>query len=733
MSDTTRLGDAGGVHMVPTGGLAAAAALPPVLNAIFLDPATLQLWRWDGAAFQQLSNTGTTGIAGLITVATAGGDYGTITDGLAAASSGDVVLVYPGTYAESVTIPAGVVLLGATVQVPTVISGADTTSTRVTLTGGGAPPALRNITVVGPSAGANPAVDASGLGAGSGVAAVFDVLLQGGGGTATGAGVLGAGTGQLIVQNLQSLSAAGVFGGPLVDMTAGTLVFTGMTLINGTATDIIRAAGTAVVRGTGITVSTGWVSPDGFDIGGTSDWQVDSMIVPEVGGQIDNVIHIVADGVTCDFSSAQAHGAVLDVLVDPALVGTGTTITWNAVDIRIERFSASTTWWAAASQVGIIVDTGINDDKASRSLGEYTVGMAEAGAEFAAGEGDSTTRNMLVYSEDPTNAFVDNTEAAASAAGSTFALLQGIAAANIAYFGNTIRAFPGMKTDTTVAMVVGAGVGVWEYGTGPGTWTAFDVMASDASNPYTQRAQNALVNTGGEQCRWDEASMTTAGWIATAVNGVTAFWVRFRLTTGVTSVPTLERIKLQTNHMEANADGFIEFFGKATVKRTFWQGNGEVVSAPSGGANAPANLDVTVSANISYRQEQSAYASGSDVRRAGTMIEIPDGLDTSHPIKLKAAWKVDGTNVGTVRWDAYVAQVKEGDVLGALTEVLVTQTPTTSGTAEEVFETEFEFNIPDVLPGDFFAFTLWRLGSTDTNTDTAGVLAMQWEGTFWQG
>jgi hypothetical protein len=359
-----------------------------------------------------------------------------------------------------------------------------------------------------------------------------------------------------------------------------------------------------------------------------------------------------------------------------------------------------------------------------------TIGLPENGAELAVGEGDSTTRDMLVYSFDGTATYVDNTAAAASEDSSTFNLFAGITAGNIAYFGNTVRQFPGMKTEATVAMVVGAGVIVWEYWNG--AWVAFDIMSSKSDAPYTPRAQNFLINANGEQTRWDGPTMS-GDWATTAVDGTTAYWVRARITTGITSVPTLERVKLHTNHFEANADGFVEFFGAAEVKRTFWTGNGENISAPSGGANAPANLDVTVSTNISYRQEQSLYASGSDVRRAGTMIEVPDGIDTSRPITLKMAWKTDGTDTNDVRWVVYNAQVAEGAVLGALTETSVTEDVAGIAVAETVIETEFAFSIPDLVPGDFFAFTIWRLGSTDTNPDDAGVLALQWEGTFWQG
>lgn len=57
----------------------------------------------------------TTPLAGVLTVATSGGQYTAIETALAAASSGQTVLVYPGTYtvpAAGYTVPAGVTLQG---------------------------------------------------------------------------------------------------------------------------------------------------------------------------------------------------------------------------------------------------------------------------------------------------------------------------------------------------------------------------------------------------------------------------------------------------------------------------------------------------------------------------------------------------------------------------------------------------------------------------------------------
>ena len=87
------------------------------------------------------------GEAGIINVAKSGGDYDTIAAGLAVADPGDVVVVFPGDYAENVTVPTGVRLMGSHIALVTRITGADTTGTRVTFEGSGT---IRNMTMVGP-------------------------------------------------------------------------------------------------------------------------------------------------------------------------------------------------------------------------------------------------------------------------------------------------------------------------------------------------------------------------------------------------------------------------------------------------------------------------------------------------------------------------------------------------------------------------------------------------------
>ena len=147
----------------------------------------------------------------------------------------------------------------------------------------------------------------------------------------------------------------------------------------------------------------------------------------------------------------------------------------------------------------------------------------------------------FVFSFDGVSTFVNNTVAAKSRSGSTFVMFQGVTAGNIAYFGNSTRKFFSMKADPTIALTIGAGVYIWEYWNGA-AWTSFNVMATLSDFPYTSSANVVFSVVNDGQIRFDTAIDTD--WATTTINSQNAFWVRFRITTAITTSPTMQRIKI---------------------------------------------------------------------------------------------------------------------------------------------------------------------------------------------
>jgi hypothetical protein len=383
---------------------------------------------------------------------------------------------------------------------------------------------------------------------------------------------------------------------------------------------------------------------------------------------------------------------------DSAVLVNGANYAQNQLDIA-----------AGATFVGNILhdaDPSSSIDSAMRIIGELSVGLFDLPAESVFGGGDSHTTGMVVKSN--TNgeigAWVDNTAAAASQAGSTFALLQGIGIGQTAYFGGD-QPFPGLKTDTTAAIVLGGtGVLVWEYWSGA-AWTAFFVMATDSSAPFSAYAQAVFERIQSDQIRFADLP----GWATKLLDGDTKFWTRVRVTAAITTVPTLESVKLHTDRSEINADGFVEFFGAARALKNIPADFFDISGA------APGNANLNISANIVLVQTGNQFNNNALDSR-GAIIEIPDGLDTSLGLVLGIDWYSPATG-GNVELEVDFTEVAIGDVInGTLPETRVSTIEAAPGVVNTLVRTLFDVSVEGLVPGEHLAVRFFR-DATGGNLD----------------
>lgn len=306
-----------------------------------------------------------------------------------------------------------------------------------------------------------------------------------------------------------------------------------------------------------------------------------------------------------------------------------------------------------------LLDTA-EDDEGLNVLGELHVGQPEQGTESVLGEGDSYTRGMLVYTETSGGVFTNVSTSAQSASGSTFTF-PGIAADNAIYIASTLENADGVlehfgiKTKIDTAAVYGTGNIVFEYWNGA-AWVEENAMEVQSGGSYYPYAKNYFQETGNHQIRYN-SDLATDSWtkddVITPVLGTDYYWCRFRITSDITTAPIFEQFKLHTNRYEINADGWVEYFGKArpigqlpldfTVGKPF-EGNMQ-------------SQEIYVSENVAVGFVSNKFTSEGD--KSGIAGHLPYDLDTSSPIKfvLSGMPSNNETIVFTVRW----AWVKDGD------------------------------------------------------------------------
>jgi len=303
---------------------------------------------------------------------------------------------------------------------------------------------------------------------------------------------------------------------------------------------------------------------------------------------------------------------------------------------------------AGAKMYGTVLDLE-EDDEGVNIIGELHVGLPEKGAESVFGEGDSYTRGMLVYSETELGAFTDRSASARSASGSPFTF-DGVAAENAIYVASSLVASDalehyGIKTEVITATVKGAGDIIIEYWNGS-IWVEVNGMEVDSDGKYYPHANNYFQDVGDHQIRYS-SNLATDSWTKSDPMslGTEYYWVRFRITTAITTAPIFEQFKLHTNRFETNAGGWVEYFGKARPIGVLPWDLGLVEAANA----SPGNQDIFLSDNLGVGRVENLFLNTA-TDRIGFNSYLPLDLDTSSPILIKFSVITNDASAGDIDW-----------------------------------------------------------------------------------
>lgn len=298
------------------------------------------------------------------------------------------------------------------------------------------------------------------------------------------------------------------------------------------------------------------------------------------------------------------------------------------------------------------------DDEGLNILGELHVGSPINPAESVFGEGDSYTTGMLVYTYDGST-YADVSVAARTASASTFTfpnlnINTAIYVASSVLTGGDVLTHLGIKTKVSTAAVFGAGNIITEYWNGA-DWVEMVVMEVESTDKYYPRAKNIFQEVGSCQIRYN-SEIQNDNWMKNdpMTLGTDYYWVRYRIeVAAITTAPIFEQWKLHSSRFEINADGWIEYYGKARPQ-------GQLNLNLSAGRPFEGNMQsqtLYVSEDIGDGFTNNKFTATADKLGVGGFL--PFDLDTSSPIKLQ--WAGHANSTGTYEWTIRWAWLKDGD------------------------------------------------------------------------
>lgn len=683
---------------------------PTPLDTIIRDSDDGELYASiDGSIAAYTKLTGPTSVpAGAIIVAKSGGDYTTISGGLAAASSGDVVIVYPGTYEENVSIPAGVKVIAATLISATIIQG-DGTAPTVTLDNNSS---IQDLRINGGAGGTSEAILTGGTN--SFITRCVCQVPTGGG-----EGVNAGNTNALVINQLSFNSGSAAVSGIEVNsgnlrILAGGINFNNGSLSKGininTSTDI-TGPGT-IDFGSSMTITDTGIY---LDTGSANSYLDVKVVTPDGGGNINNVIHFADGPFTYIQNSGRVHGSTNDFTADDGPTYTGSLLSLTSVEMRRENINVPASFVSGLGENLRVFyfDEGVSNIPAIRAGGRFSHGAPRNPQNFYAVEGAPGVENMIVLSyDDSAGTYTDVT---ADINDSTTVTHPGDTNDRILIgfrFGKFTNLIYGLVT------ALGSGEVVVELSDGASGWNVIDVMEASQTTGTIPVGDDLFKDAASEEVshHLDHHSTNYDNWDTDTYEGEEAYWLSIRPDTTFTTPMEFERIEIGTSRFVADQVG-VKLYGYLQQWRTLIRFS-DTFDTPT----SPANNDIAYSSTTSIRPGDNSFNNSAIDARAAKVI-MPVWVNTAVKARFRIDWIPRGATSGNVALSIEYGRARIGDTLdgtGVAIDTITDLTAVVSGDQNDLLRSEFDLDISSFMPGDKLWVRFYRdaTGATSPTGDT---------------
>jgi len=280
-------------------------------------------------------------------------------------------------------------------------------------------------------------------------------------------------------------------------------------------------------------------------------------------------------------------------------------------------------------------------DSKTKGITVYTdlsVGRPDRSWSSVFGGGRSYSKGMVVLSTDSTAStisdgdnFIDITDEATTISGADFSF-QGTSSGHSVLVGAAFTEnlqLHGVKfNQISAAIEVTKRSFVTEYWNGT-NWLECTNMCTESNKGYSY-ANELFIRSNSDEyisCNIPDDCVNKT------INGITCYWIRFKIKYSLTTLPVFSWLKLQTNRTKFNTDGFSTFYGKAKFKQTVLA-TGNIFGETGGVTNAYVNVGFGgVPTGWGHMFKNNQLNSNGDA--IYMQINLPRGICTAFPITVK--------------------------------------------------------------------------------------------------
>jgi len=578
----------------------------------------------------------------------------TIGAAITASSSGDSVIVRPGTYAESqLLLKVNMTLIGEGGYETTFITGATTTGTRVILNAGST---IINFTITIPLNGSY-AIEWEG----PEVAGARFIKFNGQA-NALGSGLANLGSGKLIAFEIRYgvsdcenvlLCKNGILAMQSLHIPGTGTIQRGAKVINGRLQALDMNIGNPNViygvevgtAGTAVLISLNLFNLKNGILLSADDVQLDAL-----GGKIQTTSTVGGDYVSgINSFTGRAIVVALGVNLASSVVRVTAQMEPNFVWDNTANPNAA----GSDFTVNLIQSNTTERDASQRLFGtDSQIGFPERGSQFMTGEGGANATFNKVVTLDTTGAFIgDISGEAASKTGPGFTFASVMVDESIAWCSVRRDATGDLVKNwglilSQVARAAGPdAIYKFEVYTGaaypanyqPGVWKEVGVQAISVKEQYNYADDVFLRSGSEEQLRLGIDNDTT--WNITEIDGVQGYYARVRIANKglMTVTPLFQQLKTTPSHSMFNAQGQKTSHGLAMWRNTLF-GSGNMWGEGNGTGNTDLNGATNGFSSTKFKLKNKSSRINGTGDYMTFQFAIPGGLCTAHPLNFKVLY-----------------------------------------------------------------------------------------------
>lgn len=276
-------------------------------------------------------------------------------------------------------------------------------------------------------------------------------------------------------------------------------------------------------------------------------------------------------------------------------------------------------------------------------MGDIRVGSARHPSSITVGQGSTSTVGNAVLVNDnlEVGVWVNETQTASSNDHECFDLILDGKKNNCVYVGNDIK-FYGFKVNVHSDSLTKAESGQfqWEFWNGT-AWEPLKIMAVSSKAPYFCRG-NKIATLVEKQYVYFNLTIDSPMEQKELYN-ITKYWVRGRITSDITTIPKIDKVKTFHSYHSINKDGYVQNFGAGSGVETLSWKMSNCPEIP------PDDEDIYYSKTLCIKGSKNLYPPG-ETRRKAMVDNIPASINIAFPVVVNWRFAPRGETSGNVRW-----------------------------------------------------------------------------------